>query len=83
MVPRTSAYLNLGKREKVFSISGADHRTVCKFASKEGTYAILSAHLVNLAKEAVGGERLTVIDNHLDVGNSSRFCKAPGRAISY
>lgn len=35
IVPQSSARLNLGDRETVFSIIGADHRMICKSTGKE------------------------------------------------
>ena len=35
IVPQASARLKLGDRETVFSITGADHRMICKSAGKE------------------------------------------------
>ncbi|KAH0541379.1 hypothetical protein FGG08_004143 [Glutinoglossum americanum] len=54
VVPSSSASLRLGKRERVFSIEGADHHTVCKFQNRDDNgYRRVAAHLRDLADEAM------------------------------
>ncbi len=55
VVPQESARLNLGgRREQTFSIAGANHRTVCKFASPDNQqYRQVAAALEDLAKDAL------------------------------
>ncbi len=54
VVPPESARLNLGKREQVFSIAGADHRTVCKFArATDAQFLLVAGALEELAEAAL------------------------------
>ncbi len=54
VVPPESARLNLGKREQVFSIAGADHRNVCKFArANDAQFLQLAGALEDLAEAAL------------------------------
>ncbi|KAH0536108.1 hypothetical protein FGG08_006994 [Glutinoglossum americanum] len=54
VVPQTSARLNLGRREVVFSILGSDHHTVCKFRAKEDTqYLKVCNALKTMAEEGL------------------------------
>ncbi len=59
MVPPESARLNLGgKREQTFSISGADHRTVCRFVSADDQQFLqVAAALADLATDALSHQR--------------------------
>lgn len=51
VVPSASARLNLGDREKTFSITGADHRTLCRFpAVDDSQYRKVAATLQELVK---------------------------------
>lgn len=51
VVPSASARLNLGDREKAFSITGADHRTLCKFSAVDDSqYRKIASTLQELVK---------------------------------
>ncbi|KAI9823617.1 MAG: hypothetical protein M1832_002398 [Thelocarpon impressellum] len=59
VVPPESARLNLGgRREQTFSISGADHRTVCKFSSAtDHQFLQVAGALEDLAENALRQRR--------------------------
>lgn len=70
MVPSASARLNLGDREKTFSITGADHRTLCKFSAVDDSqYRKIASTLQELVKNQ-------------NVEHSSMWYKIPD-SISY
>lgn len=51
VVPSASARLNLGDREKTLSITGADHRTLCKFPTVDDSqYRKVASTLQELVK---------------------------------
>ena len=54
-MPQDSARLNLGgQREQTFSIAGADHRTVCKFASGDDPQFLqVAGALEDMAEDAL------------------------------
>jgi len=54
VVPTSSARLNLGPRERIFNITGADHINVCKFSAKEDTqYSLIWNSLADAAERAI------------------------------
>ncbi len=59
VVPQASARLNLGgQREQTFSISGADHSTVCKFADEhDPQFLQVAGALEDLAEAALQKRR--------------------------
>ena len=54
-MPETSARLNLGDREKVRSVLGADHHMVCEFRGEDDTqYHKIKLDIIELAVSPAG-----------------------------
>ncbi|KAI9813330.1 MAG: hypothetical protein M1832_006345 [Thelocarpon impressellum] len=69
VVPPESARLNLGKREQVFSIAGADHRTVCRFpTANDPQFLQVAGALEDLAEAALDRRQQKVLRAEADGG---------------
>ncbi len=79
VVPPESARLNLGKRETTFSIAGADHQNMCKFASADDPqYLQVAGALEDLVETALGQRPQSPLQ--FEAGKDS-FLSASGTAV--
>jgi hypothetical protein len=77
IVPRHSAQLGIGNNEQLFSISGGDHRNMCKFSSStEPQYRQLSQAMKKLVNDALDLKKAEGIGQEVTQDASSP-CKHP------